>query len=91
MRYSQLGNTGISVSELCFGSLALSEAQYNLSPQRSREVLLYAWSIGVNFFDAAELYGTYGRLREVASLPGAVVASRCYAATSQEMRRSFDA
>ena len=90
MRYSELGKTGLRVSELCFGSLAIGPAQYNLDPSRSHDLLAYAWERGVNFFDAAELYGTYARLREVAGLKGAVVASRCYAVTADEMRSSFD-
>jgi ferredoxin len=44
----------------------------------------------VTFFDTAEIYGTYRHLRQVASFPGAVVASRSFAATAEDMRRSFD-
>ncbi len=90
VKYSELGHTGISVSQLCFGSLALGPAQHNLSLSRSKELLMYAWRLGVNFFDTAELYGTYPHLRCVSQLPGAVIASRCYAVTGNEMLESFD-
>jgi len=90
LRYSELGRTGLCVSELCFGSLALGPAQHDLSLSRSKNLLMYAWDKGVNFFDTAELYGTYLHLRCVANLPGAVIASRSYASTEAEMRRSFD-
>lgn len=53
-------------------------------------VLLRAWDLGVNFFDTAEAYGNYDVVKAVANLPGAVVASRSYASTAEEMRRSFD-
>ncbi|MGE5578735.1 MAG: aldo/keto reductase [Bacillota bacterium] len=90
LKYSELGRTGLSVSQLCFGSLALGPAQHDLSLSRSRELLMYAWHKGVNFFDTAELYGTYPHLRCVSELPGAVIASRSYAVTGAEMRDSFD-
>lgn len=90
MNYSQLGRTGLAVSDLCFGSLSIGPAQYDLPPDKARDLLQYAWNLGVNFFDTAELYGTYAHLRHVAALPGAVIASRCYAVTGEEMRESFD-
>ena len=90
MRYSELGGTGLRVSVLCFGTLALGRAQYNLLPQEASRVLLKAWELGVNFFDTAEIYGTYGHLKVVAGLPGAVIASRSYASTAHEMQASFD-
>lgn len=90
VRNLQLGHTGLTVSELSFGSLPLGPAQYDLGLARSRELLLYAWDRGVRFFDTAELYGTYGHLRCVAGLPGAVIASRSYAVTAKEMQASFD-
>ena len=90
MKTFRLGNTGLTVSELSFGSLSLGPTQHNLSVSRSKEVLRYAWDMGVRFFDAAEAYGTYEHLRCVSALPGAVIASRSYAVTSGEMRESFE-
>lgn len=90
MRYSQLGTTGIRVSSLCFGTLALSAAQRDLPVERAASILQRAWDLGVNFFDTAELYGTYRHLKKIAHLPGAVIASRSYASTASEMRRSLD-
>lgn len=90
MRYSELGRTGLKVSALCFGTLALGPAQYDLPPDEAVRVLRKAWRLGVNFFDTAEIYGTYRHLRVVSDLPGAVVASRSFAATAEEMRQSFE-
>ena len=90
MRYAQLGNTGLRVSALCFGTLPLGKAHYDLSREDAAKVLLRAWEMGVNFFDTAEAYGNYDLVKEVANLPGSVVASRSYAATAGDMQASFD-
>lgn len=84
-----LGNTGLIVSELCFGTLAIGPAQYALDPDSAASALNAAWDRGVNFFDTAEIYGTYEHLRDVAGRPGAVIASRSYASTSDEMKESL--
>ncbi|NCC75042.1 MAG: 4Fe-4S dicluster domain-containing protein [Clostridia bacterium] len=87
-----LGQTGIEVSRLCYGSLTLGPAQANLSPERGGELLVHALSRGVNFIDTAELYETYPHiragLRTVATMP--VIASKCYAYDRETARRSFD-
>ncbi len=75
LRYSELGRTGLRVSALCFGTLALGPAQYDLPLEKAGFLLQRAWRLGVNFFDTAELYGTYRHLRTMADLPGVVVAS----------------
>lgn len=90
LKHRQLGHTGLYISELCFGSLAIGPAQYGLSTKESERVLDAAWDRGVNFFDTAELYGTYEHLRRVAGRSGAVIASRSYASTEREMRTSLD-
>jgi aryl-alcohol dehydrogenase-like predicted oxidoreductase len=87
--YRELGRTGLTVSALCFGSLSIGPAQYDLPPERAGAVLKAAWDLGVNFFDTAEIYGTYPHLRAVANLPGAVISSRSFAATEEGMRASL--
>ncbi|NTW72967.1 MAG: 4Fe-4S dicluster domain-containing protein [Eubacteriaceae bacterium] len=64
MIYNQLGNTGILVSKLCFGSLTLGPLQANLSVERGGELIAYAMEKGVNFLDTAALYNNYGQIRE---------------------------
>ncbi|MDD2457647.1 MAG: aldo/keto reductase [Eubacteriales bacterium] len=87
-----LGQTGIEVSRLCYGSLTLGPAQANLSPERGGELLAHAFARGVNFVDTAELYETYphirAALRTVATPP--VIASKCYAYDRETARRSFE-
>jgi aryl-alcohol dehydrogenase-like predicted oxidoreductase len=61
MEYKYLGNTGVKVSELCFGTMSFGgdadEATSAAMFQRCREV-------GINFFDCANVYSG-GRAEEI--------------------------
>lgn len=90
MKYSVLGNTGLKVSVLCMGSLVLGPAQYNLSGDKSRDLIGYAVSRGVNFFDTSELYGVYPHLRCLSGKSDIVISSRNYAVSGDEMKASLE-
>jgi aryl-alcohol dehydrogenase-like predicted oxidoreductase len=92
-----LGSTGIFVSRLCFGTLTLGPLQANLPAEEAGGLLRYAHSLGVTFFDTAQLYDTYPHIR--AGLRGldAVICSKTYAYTREgtesaveEARRETD-
>ncbi|MFZ5898063.1 MAG: aldo/keto reductase [Bacillota bacterium] len=91
MEYATLGKTGIRVSRLCFGTLTISPLQANLPPEEARRVLLHAMRRGVNFFDCAELYGTYRVVGEAMRAWGEpiVVVGRSYAWTREGMQASL--
>ncbi|QRI64631.1 aldo/keto reductase [Shinella sp. PSBB067] len=55
MKYNPLGRTGISVSEICLGTMTWGSQN---SEQDAHDQLDYAFSEGVNFIDTAELYPT---------------------------------
>lgn len=55
MKYNPLGRTGISVSEICLGTMTWGSQN---SEQEAHNQLDYAFSQGVNFIDTAELYPT---------------------------------
>ncbi|WP_249313303.1 aldo/keto reductase [Lederbergia citrea] len=57
MNYRPLGNTGIKVSEVSFGTWAIGGAWGNVSDEESLKGLQYAIENGVNFFDTADVYG----------------------------------
>ncbi|KAB3537339.1 aldo/keto reductase [Alkaliphilus pronyensis] len=59
MKKKLLGNTGLLVSNICFGSLTMGPLQKNLSPQKGCQLLKYGFDRGINFIDTAELYETY--------------------------------
>ena len=54
-----LGNTGLEVTELCFGALPMGPLQKNLTAEESAKVIEHALRKGVNFIDTAEMYKTY--------------------------------
>ncbi|NLN46175.1 MAG: aldo/keto reductase [Clostridiaceae bacterium] len=77
----RLGHSGIEVSRLCYGTLSFCAAQADLSPEQGGDLLLYAQSLGVDFFDTAEIYETYPHIRYVLRHGAArpVVCTKTYA------------
>jgi aryl-alcohol dehydrogenase-like predicted oxidoreductase len=59
MEYTTLGETGLSVSRLCLGTLSLGSSDYHdwvLDPDESRAIVEGAIDLGINFFDTANVY-----------------------------------
>ena len=61
MRYNQLGNTGLFVSELCLGTMTFGgEGMWTaigaLDQEKSNELVKGALDAGVNFLDTANVY-----------------------------------
>ncbi|MDQ7793060.1 MAG: aldo/keto reductase [bacterium] len=92
MEYRFLGRTGLRVSRLCFGTLAIGPLQADLPLAAGEGLLEEAVARGVNFFDTAESYGTYSYLaalvRRMQTPP--VLATKTYAHTREGARRSLD-
>ncbi|UQZ36650.1 aldo/keto reductase [Paenibacillus sp. PK3_47] len=57
MNYRKLGNTGLSVSEVSFGTWAIGGDWGNSSDEDGLKGLELAMEQGVNFFDTADVYG----------------------------------
>ena len=63
MKYRSLGNTGIKVSEIGFGTWAIGgltpgQTSYGKTNDKvSFDALLTAFDLGINFFDTANVYG----------------------------------
>jgi aryl-alcohol dehydrogenase-like predicted oxidoreductase len=57
MNYRELGNTGIKVSEVSFGTWAIGGSWGKTNDEESLRALHYAIDQGVNFFDTADVYG----------------------------------
>lgn len=92
MEYRTLGKTGICVSRLCFGTLIMGPLQANLPLREGADLLIAAIDLGVNFFDTADLYGTYPYIREALRHRDAnrlVIASKSYDYTREGMAKSL--
>ena len=58
MKYRALGNTGIEVSEIGYGTWGLGGNAYGpVDDNESKKALKRAYEKGINFFDTADLYG----------------------------------
>ncbi|AGB36809.1 aldo/keto reductase [Natronococcus occultus] len=61
MEYTTLGNTGTTVSQLCFGTWRFGRSTGDLENEtdheEARELLDAAWDHGINFIDTANVYG----------------------------------
>ncbi len=88
-----MGNTGIEVSRLCFGSLTLSPLQANLSPIDGAKLIKYAFDKGINFIDTAELYNNYihinHALREI-KRKEFVIATKSYSYSEETAKKSLE-
>lgn len=62
MRYNQLGRTGLTVSELCLGTMTFGStsgrwaAMGQLDQTAADEMVRIAFDAGINFFDTANVY-----------------------------------
>ncbi|MCL6625787.1 aldo/keto reductase [Alicyclobacillus shizuokensis] len=57
MRYRELGNTGLQISEVSFGTWAIGGAWGSVAESDALNGLARAIDAGVNFFDTADVYG----------------------------------
>ncbi len=62
MRYNQLGNSGLVVSELCLGTMTFGEGdyyglKYTFDQKKADALVQTALEQGINFFDTADMYG----------------------------------
>ena len=57
MKYSNLGSTGIKVSNLCLGMMSFGNSQkWHLEIEDAKPIVDYALDNGINFFDTANVY-----------------------------------
>ncbi len=57
MEYRKLGNTGLEVSAVSFGTWAIGGSWGNVDQRTALDALARAMDAGVNFFDTADVYG----------------------------------
>lgn len=59
MKYHQLGNTGLTVSNLCLGTMTFGSSFYNIGEvdqKAANKLVKRSLDAGVNFFDTANVY-----------------------------------
>ncbi|MGL4606811.1 MAG: aldo/keto reductase [Eubacteriaceae bacterium] len=91
MEINFLGNTGIKVSRMCFGSLTIGPLQKNKTLKESEEMIRLAIELGVNFFDTADLYHTYDHLAQGIQIKrDIVIGTKSYDYTGAGVKKSLD-
>lgn len=92
MYYNYLGNTGLKVSKICFGSLTVGPLQANLPLDKSLEVFKTAFDLGINFIDTAEIYENYDHIRNALKScnKDIIISTKCYAYTRDMMKESLE-
>lgn len=91
MQQVKLGWNGPFVSEVCFGSLAVSPLQGRVTVAEGVEVMRYAFGRGVNWVDTAEIYDNYEQIQSALhGFPDVRVISKSYAVTAAEMAQSLE-
>jgi predicted aldo/keto reductase-like oxidoreductase len=85
-----LGQTGIEVSRLCFGTLPMGPLQKNIPLEDGSEIIAYVLENGVNFIDTAQMYGTYPYIRRALEKTGRkpVIATKSAAITYEDMEKA---
>jgi aryl-alcohol dehydrogenase-like predicted oxidoreductase len=63
MKQVTLGNTGLKINPLVYGTLPLGPLQAGLTPEEGGRLIRHALERGVNLLDTAELYQTYPHIR----------------------------
>ncbi len=91
MKKVKLGWRGPKVSEICFGSLAVSPLQGKVSAQEGVNLLQYAFEQGITWVDTAEIYDNYAQIAlALRRFPDVRVVSKSYAVTAGEMKLSIE-
>ena len=90
MKYSILGDSGIKISELCFGVLPMGPLQADIPAKEGAKVILQGLNSGINFLDTAQAYKTYPHIKEaLKDYSGEVViASKSHATGYDEMKEA---
>jgi aryl-alcohol dehydrogenase-like predicted oxidoreductase len=88
-----LGNTGLRVSKLGFGTFDFGVPSLSISPEEGGRILVESYKLGVNFWDTSDDYGSHPHVASALKhLPrnGVVISTKTYARSSVEAQRSLE-
>ncbi len=92
MEYRFLGNTGLRVSSLCFGTLPMGPLQADMRVDEGAAVIRHALDLGVNFIDTAQMYRTYPHIKKALHnyRGNVVISTKTLGASYEDMRNAID-
>ena len=91
MEYRYLGNSGLLVSRLCYGSLTMGPLQAKLPIMEGAELLREAFDRGINFVDTAELYNNYEYIKHAikSRRDKVIISAKSYAYSTETAEASL--
>lgn len=100
MKYTNLGNTGISVSRICLGMMTYGSKAWRdwvLEYDEALPILTRAWESGINFYDTADVYSNgvseevMGRMVKDLSIDREeiIIATKCFNGTHNRERNRW--
>lgn len=92
MKKIVLGNTGLEVTELCFGALPMGPLQKNLPVDVSASIIAHGLKSGINFIDTALMYKTYEPIKKAIEMTGIrpIISNKSHLTTYEEMEQSIN-
>ena len=100
MKYTNLGNTGVSVSRICLGMMTYGSKAWRdwvLEYDEALPIITSAWESGINFYDTADVYSN-GASEEVLGRAvkdlgiereDIVIATKCFNGTDGRKRNRW--
>lgn len=89
----KLGDTDLTVSRICFGSLTMTPFQANLPIKQGAYLIECAFEKGINFIDTAEIYENYSYIREALKnikREDYIISTKTYAYTEELAKESLE-
>lgn len=87
-----LGDTGLKVSRLGFGTFDLGSPSLNISPEEGGRILAESYKLGVNFWDTSDDYGSHPHVASAlkrVTRKDVVISTKTGAKTVEEAIRSL--
>lgn len=88
----ELGNTGLRVSKLGYGTVDLALRSWPVSPQQGGRILAEAYRLGINFWDTSDDYGSHPHIAAALKhVPrkGVVISTKTHVSRNVSLRENI--
>ena len=89
---ANLGNTGLKVSKLGFGTYDFGVPSLNISPEEGGRILVESFKLGVNFWDTSDDYGSHPHIASALKYvprEKVVISTKTSAKSGKEAKKSL--
>jgi aryl-alcohol dehydrogenase-like predicted oxidoreductase len=88
-----LGNTGLKISELGFGTVYFGIASFKISPEEGSQILINAHRLGINYWDTSDDYGSHPHVSAaLKSIPRkeVIISTKTRIQSAEKIRKSVE-